>query len=77
MKISELVKQLNKIKREAGDLSVVFNELSINEDADLEFCIHGVNSATSDKFVDSESGRYKKALVLSANYDPEVYPKEK
>lgn len=63
MKISELVKQLNKAKRLCGDLDVTFDELTVNENADPYACVEPIDGCGVFK-VRNDEGRSRKALVL-------------
>ena len=63
MKISELVKQLNKAKSLYGDLEVSFDETTVNENADPFSCIEHIEGCGVFTVRDDD-GRKKKQLVL-------------
>ncbi len=73
MKISELVKQLNKAKRLYGDLRVSFDETTVDDTKDPTSCITEVVDCGVFMVTPDEVGRPKKQFVLFVDGDS-VFP---
>lgn len=73
MKISELTKVLGKYKKDYGDIEVVFDETSVNEQADNDYSQHDVRVKGAYSIYDSDGGPNTKCLVLEGPYDQKPY----
>lgn len=73
MKISELIKLLNKTKRKFGDIPVSVDELTVNSEADEFAAIHDIDYAGVYMIRPEDGGRSKKQFVLLANGDSSLF----
>lgn len=64
MKVSDLTKQLNSIKRKHGNIDVGIDTFTIYEDADLEFAVEDVNLIGVFKVGNYESRKKHKCVIL-------------
>lgn len=72
MKISELTKVLGKYKKDYGDIEIVFDEMSVNEDVENDYSQHEVQ-VKGAYYIDTDGGPRTKCLVLEGCYDQKPY----
>lgn len=73
MKISELIKLLNKTKRKFGDIPVSVDELTINSEADEFAAIHDIAYAGVYMVRPDDGSRSRKQFVLLSDGDSSLF----
>lgn len=84
MKISELVKQLSKVKRLHGDILIGYDGSTVDESLDSSECVVGIDvfGVYQVRFSDEYPARNKRMLILgdggndSVFTGPEVKPRK-